>query len=186
MYSGLFRKYEHEPELLAHITTSKAKLEAHYYKNYTREDQPNAVQIGFGGTTQSSALSNFFGTFDTIHQARNPFARELEQFFSLQSEAIESCDPMRWWANRQGQFPRLSLMARDIFSIPGTWFHLHTNKVLTCTPTGSAVAVERVFSGCRDTISLRRASLNAETIRALVIARHGVIRARQSSRLDIE
>lgn len=42
-------------------------------------------------------------------------------------------------------------------------------------PLGSAVAVERVFSGCRDTISLRRASLNADTIRALVIARHGLM-----------
>ena len=36
---------------------------------------------------------------------------------------------------------------------------------------GSAVAVERVFSGGRDTISLRRASLNANTIRILMLVR---------------
>ena len=34
---------------------------------------------------------------------------------------------------------------------------------------GSAVAVERVFSGGRDTISLRRASLNADTICILML-----------------
>jgi hypothetical protein len=36
---------------------------------------------------------------------------------------------------------------------------------------GSAVAVERVFSGGRDTISLRRASLNADTIRILMLVK---------------
>ena len=35
--------------------------------------------------------------------------------------------------------------------------------------TGSAVAVERIFSGGRDTISLRRASLQPNTIRILMI-----------------
>ena len=33
---------------------------------------------------------------------------------------------------------------------------------------GSAVAVKRIFSGGRDTISLRRASLKPETIRTLM------------------
>ncbi|KAJ7714916.1 ribonuclease H-like domain-containing protein [Mycena metata] len=36
----------------------------------------------------------------------------------------------------------------------------------------SAVAVERVFSGGRDTISLRRARLNPETIRTLMLVKH--------------
>ena len=35
----------------------------------------------------------------------------------------------------------------------------------------SAVAVERVFSGGRDTVSLRRQSLKPETIRTLMIVR---------------
>jgi hypothetical protein len=37
--------------------------------------------------------------------------------------------------------------------------------------TGSAVAVERIFSGGRDTISLRRASLQADTIRILMLVK---------------
>jgi len=36
---------------------------------------------------------------------------------------------------------------------------------------GSAVAVERVFSGGRDTISLRRASLQPETVRTLMLVK---------------
>ncbi|KAJ3748337.1 hypothetical protein DFH05DRAFT_1391170, partial [Lentinula detonsa] len=35
--------------------------------------------------------------------------------------------------------------------------------------SGSAVAVERVFSGGRDTIALRRASLKPETMRTLML-----------------
>ena len=37
---------------------------------------------------------------------------------------------------------------------------------------GSAVAVERIFSGGRDTISLRRASLHPDTIRTLMLVKH--------------
>ncbi|KAJ7929497.1 hypothetical protein B0H13DRAFT_1596254, partial [Mycena leptocephala] len=37
---------------------------------------------------------------------------------------------------------------------------------------GSAVAVEHIFSGGRDTISLRRSSLNADTIRTLMLVKN--------------
>ena len=45
------------------------------------------------------------------------------------------------------------------------------NSNETCLYPGSAVAVERVFSGGRDTISLRRASLHADTIRVLMLVK---------------
>jgi len=41
---------------------------------------------------------------------------------------------------------------------------------------GSAVAVERIFSSGRDTISLRRASLQPETIRTLMVLKHRLCR----------
>ena len=43
---------------------------------------------------------------------------------------------------------------------------------------GSAVAVEQIFSGGRDTISLRRASLNPETIRTLMLVKQRLRLAR--------
>lgn len=70
-------------------------------------------------------------------------------------------DPIHWWAGRRAQFPNLSRLARDILSIPG-----------------SAVAVERIFSGARDTISLRRASLKPETIRTLMLVKQRLRLAR--------
>ncbi|KAG1780740.1 hypothetical protein EV702DRAFT_964222, partial [Suillus placidus] len=36
---------------------------------------------------------------------------------------------------------------------------------------GSAVAVERIFSGGRDTVSMRHASLKPETIRTLMLVK---------------
>jgi len=39
---------------------------------------------------------------------------------------------------------------------------------------GSAVAVERIFSGGRDTISLRRASLKPDTIRILMLVKQRI------------
>ncbi|KAJ7197662.1 hypothetical protein GGX14DRAFT_374888, partial [Mycena pura] len=38
--------------------------------------------------------------------------------------------------------------------------------------SGSAVAVERIFSGGRDTIALRRTRLSADTIRTLMLVKH--------------
>ncbi|KAJ7889674.1 hypothetical protein B0H13DRAFT_1626660 [Mycena leptocephala] len=46
--------------------------------------------------------------------------------------------------------------------------------------SGSAVAVERIFSGGRDTISLRRARLKPETIRTLMLVKHHLRLKRKS------
>ena len=51
--------------------------------------------------------------------------------------------------------------------------------------SGSAVAVERIFSGGRDTISLRRASLKPETIRILMLVKRRLILAREKSNFNI-
>ncbi|KAJ8488939.1 hypothetical protein ONZ45_g13779 [Pleurotus djamor] len=87
-------------------------------------------------------------------QKDRPDADQLLDFFKVPQESFDHCDPIKWWVGRKSQFPDLFRLARDILSIPG-----------------SAVAVERVFSGGRDTISLRRASLKPETIRTLVLVK---------------
>jgi len=52
-------------------------------------------------------------------------------------------------------------------------------KVITVV-LGSAVAVERIFSGGRDTISLRRASLKPDTICTLMLVKQHLRLARQA------
>ena len=55
-------------------------------------------------------------------------------------------------------------------------YHIHDHHAFH--DLGSAVAVERVFSGGRDTISLRRASLKAQTIRVLMLVKRKLHLAR--------
>jgi len=72
------------------------------------------------------------------------------------------------------QFPNLSRFARDILSIPGKFttnlFSLFNHLPMFLSfYARSAVAVEHIFSGSCDTISLRHVSLNLETIRTLLV-----------------
>ncbi|KIK76513.1 hypothetical protein PAXRUDRAFT_18158 [Paxillus rubicundulus Ve08.2h10] len=77
---------------------------------------------------------------------------ELDEYLRMPQEPWEGCDPVTWWAAHWAQFPTLAMLAHDVLTVPGC-----------------SVTVERVFSGGRDTISLRRASLKPGTIRMLML-----------------
>ena len=65
--------------------------------------------------------------------------------------------------------------------MPGEFTSTHLDlptNYLAILLQGSAVAVERIFSGGRDTISLRRASLSAETIRTLMLVKQRLLLTR--------
>jgi len=51
---------------------------------------------------------------------------------------------------------------------------------------GSAVAVERIFSSGRDTISIRCARLQPETIRTLMVLKHHLRRMHKGKVIHIE
>ncbi|KZW00769.1 hypothetical protein EXIGLDRAFT_576667, partial [Exidia glandulosa HHB12029] len=89
-----------------------------------------------------------------LHYRKPAESATTESTSSTTKTRWDTCDPIAWWVGRRAQFPQLSRMALDILSIPGI-----------------AVAVERIFSGGRDTVSLRRASLSPDTIRVLMIAK---------------
>ena len=101
---------------------------------------------------------------------------ELDEFYKLPREDFDSCKPLEWWLGRRSQFPNLYRLVCDIFSIPGTFIMAYQFLELILTPslctTGSAIAVERIFSGGHDTISLRRASLIPDTIRVLMLVKN--------------
>ncbi|KIO31670.1 hypothetical protein M407DRAFT_67676, partial [Tulasnella calospora MUT 4182] len=67
------------------------------------------------------------------------------------------------------RYPRLARMARDFLAIPG-----------------SSVSVERCLSIGRDVISLRRASLWAETIRLLMTYRAELLLDKRLAKLTAE
>ena len=59
-----------------------------------------------------------------------------------------------WWRMHKDEFPRMAAAVRDYLAIPA-----------------SEVAVERLFSRRRDLLGVRRYSLNAETMRKLMLLR---------------
>ena len=123
-----------------------------------------------------SPQKNFMARFQ---RKRGP-VDELSEFWNLSQEDFENCDPVQWWYGRRAQFPNLYRLAHDILSIPGMYSKF--SEFIGSTSIyllGSAVAVERIFSGGRDTISLRRASLKPETIRVLMLVKHRLILKRQ-------
>jgi len=59
---------------------------------------------------------------------------------------------LKWWKANAFEFPAMARAARDYLLVPST-----------------EVGVERVFSGARDVLGLRRHSMNTETMRWLVL-----------------
>ena len=93
---------------------------------------------------------------DVVARAAN-LTSELERW--LDSEPIDfintSRDAVRkWWKEHATEWPKLAAAARDLFAV-----------------SASEVDVERLFSGCRDEIGLRRHSLKSDTIRVLTLLR---------------
>jgi hypothetical protein len=161
--------------LRTHLEESKAKLEAHYRAHYAK---PISTPVSAQSSTSSMSVhSPQKVDFTSRYNKRMRLnIDEIGEFFKLLPESF-AVDPIQWWAGRRAQFPNLSRLARDILSIPGV-FLLFALKYSSDVSKGSAVAVERIFSGARDTISLRRASLKPETIRTLMLVKQRLRLAR--------
>ena len=112
---------------------------------------------------------------------------EVDEYFKLPQEDFESCKPLQWWLGRRSQFPNLYRLVCDIFSIPGKPLNLLPFELLETkfNTVGSAVGVERTFSGSRDTISLLHASLVPDTIRVLMLVKQRLRLAHISLQTDI-
>jgi hypothetical protein len=93
--------------------------------------------------------------------------------------APSHADPVDWWFAKKREFPCLYWFVHDIMSIPGKFQAATKQLSLLYISQGSAVAVERVFSGGKDTISLRRARLKPDTIRTLMLVKHHLHLRRQ-------
>jgi len=98
---------------------------------------------------------------------------ELKEFYRLPQEDFDMCDPICWWVGCCLQFPNLSCLAHNILAIPGKFMLnlLNLSKFAHGFLVGSVVAVEHIFSGGRDTISLRHTSLDPETICTLMLVK---------------
>lgn len=179
-YAGLKDDYTDDPDLLDGLERSKVALESHFNQFYA-----GRASLASTSTTPRYSVADLSSDNPQPHDftARfrkrpKPLQNELEEFFSLFPQDFMSCNPVQWWYANRNRFPNLYRLARDVLAIPGEYEHAymgHVNLNLHIhTLPGSAVAVERVFSGGRDTISLRRASLKPDTIRVLMLVKQRI------------
>jgi len=192
----LKEEFDGDTTLLSQLEAAKLNLRSHFNIKYSLPQVP-AGSTRLSSTPSSSMLSVTSESTSTASNATNSpqnnftarFQRrratvdELTEFWNLSQEDFQSCDPVKWWYGRRAQFPNLYRLARDILSIPGILFVLVCDiYLLTSHFIGSAVAVERIFSGGRDTISLRRASLKPKTIQVLMLVKCQLLLKRHANR----
>jgi hypothetical protein len=77
-------------------------------------------------------------------------------------------------------YPNISRLAQNILAIPDTAIHPLAVMMPNVMTAGSAVAIECIFSGGRDAISLRRASLKPEAIQEVMTSKHKLLLARRA------
>ncbi|KAF4617983.1 hypothetical protein D9613_012957 [Agrocybe pediades] len=162
-YEDLRSDYQEDEDLLNGLERSKADLYHHFDAFYahvvSRPALPTSSSynqpISRHSQSQDSPSFDFTARFHQKPQRHT--LNELDEYLRLPAQEFYSCDPIQWWYAQRTRFPALSRLAFDILAIPG-----------------SAVAVEHVFSGGRNTISLRRASLRPETIRILMILKQSI------------
>ena len=182
MYDGLKSDCESDPLLVRDLNKAKKQLQAFYQTNYANRAQPLLSQPSQSLSSISSQTSSSLClpekvNFTSWYQKKDRVVvDELEEYFKLPCEDFDSCKPLHWWLGRRSQFPNLYCLVRDVFSIPGKlMMRYFIFSLIYCSffvYISSAVAVERIFSGGRDTISLRRASLVPDTIRVLMLVKH--------------
>ncbi|KAG9226778.1 hypothetical protein CCMSSC00406_0009676 [Pleurotus cornucopiae] len=159
-YEALKDDYKDDYTLLTHLEACKASLEAHFEVHYKRNVAP--IPLSASSSTQSiNSDSSQVDLLSRYRRKERAVMNELDGFWRLPQEDMDSCDPIKWWYSRRLQFPNLYRLARDVLGIPG-----------------SAVAVERIFSAARDTLSLCRASLKPDTIQILMLYKQHIRRSR--------
>ncbi|KAF7802447.1 zinc finger BED domain-containing protein RICESLEEPER 2-like [Senna tora] len=106
------------------------------YKQYEKRDEESSStpqsQLGFVGSLKSTAGSenpiksdNVFCRFKKFknHTSSSAGKSELDQYLdeaALDSDFYEDLEVLQYWKDVQKRFPHLSIMARDVLSIPIT------------------------------------------------------------------
>ncbi|KAG6864523.1 hypothetical protein C0991_008985 [Blastosporella zonata] len=172
MYEGLKEEYVNDLMLLMDLEEGKKNLVNYYQTNYEGTSNTPTSTPAASLKAVDPTLQKF--SFTSRYQKKGPqIVNELEDYFKLTPESFDECRPLQWWYGRRAQYPNLYRLARDILAIPGecyiwiVFFSSHPHPYV-----GSAVAVERIFSGGRDTISLCRASLHSKTIQTSMLVKH--------------
>lgn len=118
-YSGLLADCKDETDSRTNLELCKEQLHSHFREVYDKPLPAPTVSATSTATTNNPQNIDFTLRYRSLPQA---FTDEVQEYFRLPRESFHSCDPLKWWAGRRSQFPKLSRFARDILSIPGEPF----------------------------------------------------------------
>jgi hypothetical protein len=120
-YEGVCADYAGDSDLLGYLESSKSMLHTHYINHYSH--RANSLSQSTNTTQSASDEPPSNVNFTSRYKKKDAQSRdELEEYFKLQCEDFDLCNPLEWWVGRQAQFPNLYCLARDILSIPGMFF----------------------------------------------------------------
>ncbi|KAJ7061222.1 ribonuclease H-like domain-containing protein [Mycena amicta] len=142
------------PELIEGLTAAHTKLSDYYF---TFDASPyylwaSLLDPRIGYTTLKEEYKDDRDLLFELESAKTSLGNEYRRKYGP-TTTQPSAEPSTAW--------RATCIASQV--------SLTVHVFLANNIPGSAVAVERVFSGGRDTIALRRASLKAETIQTLMV-----------------
>lgn len=82
-------------------------------------------------------------------------------------------NPIKWWLDREAEYPNLSRMALDYLIIPSTYTRVPIKLLQLIIPSnsGTSVDAERAFSQCTLMLGKLRTRLSDETFRAGLLLR---------------
>ena len=161
----------------AEFIKSKGQLLQHYQEQYMWDSPALVPSWPAVMSTSTFSISPQKADFTTHYkQQLRPMTNELMDYFKLSQEYFDACNPLAWWAGCQSQFPNLSQFAHDLLSMPGELSLIILSVkcnilMISSLLLGSVVAVEWIFSGGCNTISLHRVSLKPETICTLMLVK---------------
>ncbi|KAF7371504.1 HAT family dimerization protein [Mycena venus] len=145
-----------DPDL---ASRAKTILEHLYevYKEESADPGPKSSTTPSHSAPKASSSKGIFRRALTSTSSRTQRGRtqtELEVFFSgIYPMAEDDDNILAWWKAHAIHFPILSCIARDVLAIPGV-----------------SIAVERLFSSSKHTMSDARSSMVAATASATVVA----------------
>lgn len=122
----LLEDYQDDQDLVDYLESSVLDLRMHYQRHYQASTSHDSLAgpIQLTQVTLSWALSsknqwavNFTARYSKREQLDHD---ELEEYFKVDQEPWELCNPLEWWVGRHTQFPNLFQLAHDILTIHGT------------------------------------------------------------------
>ena len=137
-----------------------AKLIISQVREFLKKEYPFDLVLPSNTERPSGMSETMWKTLKRVQPPQQTLISDVDKYMNSKPvnwshSSIEDGDPewaLKWWKANAFDFPLMAQAARDYLPVPS-----------------AEVGVERLFSGARDVLGLRRHSMNAETMRWLVL-----------------